>query len=71
LLWGVGIGMVVGFFAAVIRWDTRTWHEVLARMAASGAGFGICSWLLDDDFWRSPWLWLAATMLAGAILAFF
>jgi hypothetical protein len=71
LLWGVGIGLVVGFVSAILRFETRTWSDVGLRMGASALVFGVLAWRLGDRFWRSPILWLVAMGAVGALLGFF
>jgi RsiW-degrading membrane proteinase PrsW (M82 family) len=69
--WGLGIGLIVGLVSAIIRWDTRTWTDVLLRMAVCGIVFGLFGWRLGDRFWRNPLWWLVAMALVGVVLAFF
>jgi hypothetical protein len=70
-LWGLAIGVLVGLISAVIRFDTRTWWDILLRMAVCGIVFGLFGSRLGDRFWRNPLWWLVAMGLVGVVLAFF
>jgi len=70
-LWGLVIGLLVGLFSAFGRTDTRTWTELILRIAVCGVVFGGLGWRFGDRFWRNPLWWIAAMALVGTVLALF
>jgi|SRR5689334_2118995 len=70
LLWGIAIGLVVGFVSAILRWNTRSWSDVGLRMGACALVFGVLSWRQGDRFWGNPFRWAMAMFLAGVLLSF-
>ena len=70
LLWGVGLGLVVGFVTALLRVHARTWREIVLRMGATALVFGLLAWFEGDTFWRNPGFWICAAGAVGALLVF-
>ncbi len=66
-LWGLLIGLLVGFVAALFHLTTRNWAPFLVRVLGLGILFALLGAWLGDRFWRNVFLALCLLYTLGLL----